>query len=275
HADNRIDIQEFMIYPAGADSFSEALRMGVETFHTLKGVLKERGLNTSVGDEGGFAPDLPSAEEAIKVIMEAAEKSGYPPGERIFIALDVAASELFNPEDGTYRFPSENRKFTSSEIVDYYSELISKYPIVSIEDGLAEDDWDGWKTFTSRLGDKIQIVGDDLTVTNLKRLSRAIEERAINSILIKPNQIGTLTETMQTIDLAKRSGFTTIISHRSGETEDFTIADLAVGSSSGQIKAGSASRTDRLCKYNQLLRIEEDLGESAVFPGLEILKSNR
>lgn len=272
HADNNVDLQEFMIFPAGATSFREALRMGVETFHHLKSVLKAKGLNTSVGDEGGFAPNLRSNVEAIDVILEAAEKTGYKIGKELFIALDPASSEFYNKETGKYELKSENRALSSEEMVEYYKELVKKYPVVSIEDGLAEDDWDGWKYMVKELGDKIQIVGDDLTVTNVERLGRAIEDKAINSILIKLNQIGTLTETLNAIDMAHRAGFTTVISHRSGETEDTTIADLAVAVNSGQIKTGSACRTDRICKYNQLLRIEEELEDEAIFRGLNILK---
>jgi len=272
HADNNVDLQEFMIFPAGATSFAEALRMGVETFHHLKSVLKKKGLNTAVGDEGGFAPNLRSNVEAIEVILEAAEKTGYKIGKELFIALDPASSEFYNKETKLYELKSENRSLSSEEMVAYYKDMVTKYPVVSIEDGLAEDDWDGWKYMVKELGDKIQIVGDDLTVTNVERLGRAIEEKAINSILIKLNQIGTLTETLNAINMAHRSGFTTVISHRSGETEDTTIADLAVAVSAGQIKTGSACRTDRICKYNQLLRIEEELEDEAIFWGLNILK---
>jgi len=272
HADNNVDLQEFMIFPAGATSFAEALRMGVETFHHLKSVLKKKGLNTAVGDEGGFAPNLRSNVEAIEIILEAAEKTGYKIGKELFIALDPASSEFYNKETKLYELKSENRSLSSEEMVAYYKDMVTKYPVVSIEDGLAEDDWDGWKYMVKELGDKIQIVGDDLTVTNVERLGRAIEEKAINSILIKLNQIGTLTETLNAINMAHRSGFTTVISHRSGETEDTTIADLAVAVSAGQIKTGSACRTDRICKYNQLLRIEEELEDEAIFWGLNILE---
>jgi len=272
HADNNVDLQEFMIFPAGATSFAEALRMGVETFHHLKSVLKKKGLNTAVGDEGGFAPNLRSNVEAIEIILEAAEKTGYKIGKELFIALDPASSEFYNKETKLYELKSENRSLSSEEMVAYYKDMVAKYPVVSIEDGLAEDDWDGWKHMVKELGDKIQIVGDDLTVTNVERLSRAIEEKAINSILIKLNQIGTLTETLNAINMAHRSGFTTVISHRSGETEDTTIADLSVAVNAGQIKTGSACRTDRICKYNQLLRIEEELEDEAIFWGLNILK---
>jgi enolase len=272
HADNNVDLQEFMIFPLGATSFREALRMGVETFHHLKAVLKSKGLNTSVGDEGGFAPNLRSNIEAIEIILEAAEKTGYKVGKELFIALDPASSEFYNKETKKYDLKSENRSLSSEEMVHYYKEMVAKYPVVSIEDGLAEDDWDGWKYMVKELGDKIQIVGDDLTVTNVERLTRAINEKAINSILIKLNQIGTLTETLNAINLAHRNGFTTVISHRSGETEDTTIADLSVAVNAGQIKTGSACRTDRICKYNQLLRIEEELEDEAIFRGLNTLK---
>jgi len=272
HADNNVDLQEFMIFPLGATSFREALRMGVETFHHLKAVLKSKGLNTSVGDEGGFAPNLRSNIEAIEIILEAAEKTGYKVGKELFIALDPASSEFYNKETKKYDLKSENRSLSSEEMVHYYKEMVAQYPVVSIEDGLAEDDWDGWKYMVKELGDKIQIVGDDLTVTNVERLTRAIDEKAINSILIKLNQIGTLTETLNAISLAHRNGFTTVISHRSGETEDTTIADLSVAVNAGQIKTGSACRTDRICKYNQLLRIEEELEDEAIFRGMNTLK---
>jgi len=272
HADNNVDLQEFMIFPVGAKCFAEALRMGVETFHQLKSVLKKKGMNTAVGDEGGFAPNLRSNEEAIEVILEAAAKTGYKIGTELFIALDPASSSFYNTETKKYELKSENRSLSSEEMVDYYKNLVDKYPIISIEDGMAEDDWDGWKLMVKKLGNRIQIVGDDLTVTNVERLSRAIKEKAINSILIKLNQIGTLTETLNAIELAHRSGFTTVISHRSGETEDTTIADLAVAVNSGQIKSGSACRTDRICKYNQLLRIEEELADDAIFGGTRLFK---
>ena len=246
--------------------------MGVETFHQLKSVLKKKGMNTAVGDEGGFAPNLRSNEEAIEVILEAAAKTGYKIGTELFIALDPASSSFYNTETKKYELKSENRSLSSEEMVDYYKNLVDKYPIISIEDGMAEDDWDGWKLMVKKLGNRIQIVGDDLTVTNVERLSRAIKEKAINSILIKLNQIGTLTETLNAIELAHRSGFTTVISHRSGETEDTTIADLAVAVNSGQIKSGSACRTDRICKYNQLLRIEEELADDAIFGGTRLFK---
>lgn len=272
HADNNVDIQEFMVFPIGAKSFSEALRMGTETFHQLKIVLKEKGLNTAVGDEGGFAPDLKSNEEALEVIMEAISRTNYIAGKDIFFALDPASSEFFI--DGKYRLASENRTLSSEEMVDYYAKLVDKYPIISIEDGLAEDDWDGWKIMNAKLGNQIQIVGDDLTVTNITRLQRAINEKSMNSILIKLNQIGTITETVQAVELARENNYSAVISHRSGETEDTIIADFAVAMGMGQIKTGSASRTDRICKYNQLLRIEEMLGEKARFPDKNILGRN-
>ncbi|MCE3019691.1 phosphopyruvate hydratase [Parvimonas micra] len=266
HADNNVDIQEFMVMPAGAVSFKEALRMGTEVFHNLKTVLKSRGYNTAVGDEGGFAPNLNSNEEALQTIMEAIEKAGYAPGKDIFLALDVASSEMY--ENGKYNFKGEGKVYTSEELVNYYSNLVNKYPIISIEDGLSEDDWDGWKLLTEKLGNKVQLVGDDLFVTNYSRLNLGINKGIANSILIKLNQIGTITETLDAIELAKTNGYTCVISHRSGETEDTTIADLAVAVNSGQIKTGSASRTDRICKYNQLLRIEDRLGENSKFLGL-------
>lgn len=266
HADNNVDIQEFMVMPAGAISFKEALRMGTEVFHNLKTVLKSRGYNTAVGDEGGFAPNLNSNEEALQTIMEAIEKAGYVPGKDIFLALDVASSEMY--ENGKYNFKGEGKVYTSEELVNYYSNLVNKYPIISIEDGLSEDDWDGWKLLTEKLGNKVQLVGDDLFVTNYSRLNLGINKGIANSILIKLNQIGTITETLDAIELAKTNGYTCVISHRSGETEDTTIADLAVAVNSGQIKTGSASRTDRICKYNQLLRIEDRLGENSKFLGL-------
>jgi len=267
HADNNVDLQEFMVMPAGADSFKESLRMGVETFHALRTILSNKGYNTAVGDEGGFAPDLKSNEEAIELIIRAIEQAGYRAGEDIFIALDPASSEFY--KDGRYVLNAEKEPTkTSEELIDFYKYLVSKYPIISIEDGLAEEDWDGWKKMTEELGDKIQIVGDDLFVTNTKRLSRGIKEKSANSILIKLNQIGTLTETLAAIEMAQKAGFTCVISHRSGETEDTTIADLAVAVNAGQIKTGSASRTDRMCKYNQLLRIEEELLDQAKFEGI-------
>ena len=269
HADNNVDIQEFMIFPIGADSFSHALRMGAEIFHYLKKVLSSKGLNTSVGDEGGFAPNLSSNEEAIEIILKAVEKSDYSIGKDISLALDAAASEFYI--DGAYRLESENRTLTSDEMVEYFKGLTKKYPIISIEDGLAENDWEGWEVLNSELGSKIQIVGDDLTVTNIPRLQRAIDEQSMNAILIKLNQIGTVTETVEAVELARETEFGVVISHRSGETEDTFIADFAVAMGMGQIKTGSASRTDRICKYNQLLRIEEELGTSAKFPGRKVL----
>jgi enolase len=269
HADNNVDIQEFMIVPAGAPRFSEALRMGAEVFHALKGVLKAKGYNTSVGDEGGFAPNLKSNEEALEVIMEGIIKAGYKPGEDVYLALDPAASEFF--EDGYYilKAESEPRK-NADEIIDYYENLVNRYPIVSIEDGMAEDDRDGWKKITERLGSRIQLVGDDNFVTNAKLLKEGIENGIANSILIKLNQIGTLTETLDTIEMARRAGYTTVISHRSGETEETTLADLAVAVNAGQVKTGSLCRTDRISKYNQLLRIEEELGTTSVFRGTNV-----
>ncbi|WP_054251918.1 phosphopyruvate hydratase [Neofamilia massiliensis] len=259
HADNNVDIQEFMIMPVGAGSFKEALRTCAEIFHNLKAVLKDKGLSTSVGDEGGFAPNLSSNEEALKTIVEAIEKAGYKPGDQVKIAIDVAATELYDKERKIYSIKSEGKELTSDEMIAWYEELVSKYPIISIEDGLDEDDWDGWKKLTEKLGKKIQIVGDDLFVTNVKRLEKGIENSIANSILIKLNQIGTITETLDAIELAKRHGYTAVISHRSGETEDTTIADLVVATNAGQIKTGAPSRTDRVAKYNQLLRIEDEL----------------
>ncbi|MFQ6114208.1 MAG: phosphopyruvate hydratase, partial [bacterium] len=273
HADNNVDLQEFMIMPAGAPNFAEALRMGTEVFHALKSVLKSKGYNTAVGDEGGFAPDLKSNEEALQVIMEAIDKANYKAGDQIYVALDPASSEFYNTQRQKYELKSENKDLSSEEMVQYYANLLKTYPIVSIEDGLAEDDWEGWKTMTSQLGSKIQLVGDDLFVTNTERLKKGIESSVANSILIKVNQIGTLTETLDAIEMAKCAGYTAVISHRSGETEDTTIADIAVATNAGQIKTGSASRTDRICKYNQLLRIEELLGEAAVYPGKSILRN--
>ncbi|MEI8173168.1 MAG: phosphopyruvate hydratase [Deltaproteobacteria bacterium] len=266
HADNNVDIQEFMIMPAGAGSFKEALRMSAEVFHTLKSVLKSKGYNTAVGDEGGFAPNLKSNEEALVFIMDAIEKAGYKPGKDIYIALDPAASTFY--EGGKYILAAEKKpQKTAEEMVKFYSALVKRYPIISIEDGLAEDDWDGWKILTDALGDKIQIVGDDIFVTNKKRLEKGISLGVANSILIKLNQIGTLTETLETIQRAKEAGYTTVISHRSGETEDTCMADVAVAANCGQIKSGSLSRSERLAKYNQILRIEEELGDTAVYPG--------
>ncbi len=271
HADNNVDIQEFMVFPIGASSFSEALQMGTETFHHLKSVLGERDLNTSVGDEGGFAPNLRSNEEAIEVILEAISKTGYEVGKEIYLALDVAASELYEANRNIYRLDSEERELTSGEMIEFYSTLIQKYPIVSLEDGLSEDDWEGWTELHKALGKKVQIIGDDLTVTNMTRLKKAIDLPAMNAILIKLNQVGSVTETVETMKLAQENGMAAVVSHRSGETEDTTIADFAVAMGMGQIKTGSASRTDRICKYNQLLRIEEILGNSATFPGMEVL----
>ena len=267
HADNLIDIQEFMVMPVGAESFSEGLRWGTEVFHHLKNVLKSKGLSTNVGDEGGFAPNLGSNEEALQVVLEAIEKAGFIPGEDMFIALDAASSEFYNEEKGKYIFSSTGEERSSSEMVAFYKDWCTKYPIISIEDGLAEDDWSGWKLATNELGSSIQLVGDDLFVTNTKRLQKGIEEGIANSILVKVNQIGSLTETIEAVQLATRNGYTSVMSHRSGETEDTTIADLAVALNTGQIKTGSASRSDRMAKYNQLLRIEEELGDAAVYPG--------
>lgn len=268
HADNAIDFQEFMVMPVKADTFSDSLRMGVEIFHHLKAVLKSKGYSTNVGDEGGFAPDIRSNEEAIETVLTAIEKAGYKPGVDVFIAMDAAASEFYDAEKGLYIFKkSDKRQMTSDEMVDYWKTWTSKYPIVSIEDGCAEDDWAGWKKLTDAIGSKVQLVGDDLFVTNVKRLQQGITENTANSILIKVNQIGTLTETINAINLATRNSYTNVISHRSGETEDNTIADIAVAMNSGQIKTGSASRSDRMAKYNQLLRIEEELGADAVFGG--------
>ncbi|SHM28343.1 enolase [Caldanaerovirga acetigignens] len=266
HADNNVDLQEFMIMPVGAENFAHALRMGAETFHTLKKVLSEKGLSTTVGDEGGFAPDLSSNEDAIKYIIEAIEKAGYTPGKDIYIALDPAASEFFS--DGKYKLSGEGLELSPAEMVDYYVRLVEKYPIISIEDGMAEDDWEGWKLLTQAIGKKIQLVGDDLFVTNTERLSKGIELGVANSILIKLNQIGTLTETLDAIKMAERAGYTAVVSHRSGETEDTTIADLVVGVNAGMIKTGAPSRTDRVAKYNQLLRIEEELDAAAQYPGI-------
>lgn len=269
HADNKIDYQEFMIMPVGADSFSEALRMGTETFHHLKSVLKKRGYSTNVGDEGGFAPEIQSNEEAIEIVLQAIETAGYKAGEQIYIAMDAASSEMYDEASKTYSFYKSNpgRKLSSDEMVAYWTEWANKYPILSIEDGLAESDWDGWKKLTDALGKKVQLVGDDLFVTNVKFLQRGIETGVANSILVKVNQIGSLTETINAVSLAQTSGYTSVMSHRSGETEDYTIADLAVALNCGQIKTGSASRSDRIAKYNQLLRIEEELGDAARFIG--------
>lgn len=273
HADNSVDLQEFMIMPVGAPSFSECLRWSAEVFHTLKSVLKSKGYGTAVGDEGGYAPNLKSNEEALDLIVEAIEKAGYKPGSEIYIALDPAATELFDEakkkgEEGKYYFWKSDLMKTSEEMVDFYANLVDKYPIISLEDGMAEDDWDGWKLLTERLGGKIQLVGDDLFVTNTERLKKGIQMGVTNSILIKVNQIGTLTETLAAMEMAKKYNFTAVVSHRSGETEDATIADIAVAMNAGQIKTGAPSRTDRVAKYNQLLRIEEELAEEAIFPGL-------
>jgi len=273
HADNTVDIQEFMVFPFGASTFSQALRMGVEVFHHLKLVLQSRGMSTAVGDEGGFAPNLSSNEEALEVILEAIHNARYKAGRDIFIALDVAASELY--KDGKYQLESEGKSLSSKDMVNYLRGFVEKYPIISIEDGLSEDDWEGWTHITAELGEKIQIVGDDLTVTNKSRLRRSIDEKCMNAILIKLNQIGTVTETMEAVELAKDADFGAVISHRSGETEDTTIADFSVAMGMGQIKTGSASRTDRICKYNQLLRIEEQLGNKAVLADMGVLGTSR
>jgi enolase len=267
HADNLIDIQEFMVMPFGASSFSEGLQWGTEVFHHLKNVLKKRGMSTNVGDEGGFAPNLGSNEEAIQVVIEAVEKAGFKPGEDMFIALDAASSEFYDADRKTYKFHSTNEERNASEMVDYWNSWSKKYPIISIEDGLAEDDWEGWKLLTDTIGENVQLVGDDLFVTNTKRLSKGINDGIANSILVKVNQIGTITETIEAVQLATKNSYSSVMSHRSGETEDTTIADLAVALNTGQIKTGSASRSDRMAKYNQLLRIEEELGDSAIYPG--------
>ena len=266
HADNNVDVQEFMVLPVGAPTFKEALRMGAEIFHNLKSVLKNKGLNTAVGDEGGFAPNFTSNEDALSSIIEAIEKAGYKPGEDVLLGMDVASTEFF--KDGKYVLEGEGKSFTPAEFVDLLASWVDKYPIVTIEDGCSEDDWEGWKLLTEKLGNKIQLVGDDLFVTNTERLSKGIEENIGNSILIKVNQIGTLTETFDAIEMAKRAGYTAVISHRSGESEDSTIADIAVATNAGQIKTGAPSRTDRIAKYNQLLRIEDELGELAQYNGL-------
>ncbi len=273
HADNNVDLQEFMIVPAGAVNFAEALRMGAEIFHNLKSVLKKKNFNTAVGDEGGFAPDLKSNEQAIEVILEAVEKAKYKAGKDVFLALDPASSEYYDKNKKKYVLASESKELSSEKMVEFYTQWVAKYPIVSIEDGMAEDDWDGWKMITEKLGHKIQLVGDDLFVTNTKRLAEGIKKGVANSILIKVNQIGTLTETLDAIEMAHNAGYTTVISHRSGETEDSTIADLAVATNAGQIKTGSASRSDRIAKYNQLLRIEEALGSTADYCGKAAFKN--
>ena len=272
HADNSIDFQEFMVMPVGAESFKEGLRMGVQIFHALKDVLKKKGYSTNVGDEGGFAPNIKSNEEAIETVLTAIEKAGFKAGEDVMIAMDAAVSELYNAETGMYVFKkSSGKQMTSEELVAFWTDWANKYPILSIEDGLAEDDWDGWKSLTTKIGDKVQLVGDDLFVTNVDRLQQGIDNDIANSILIKVNQIGSLSETIDAVNLATRNGYTSIMSHRSGETEDTTIADLAVALNCGQIKTGSASRSDRIAKYNQLLRIEEELGSMAVYPGKALL----
>ncbi|MBX2885286.1 MAG: phosphopyruvate hydratase [Granulosicoccus sp.] len=272
HADNSVDLQEFMIMPVGASSFSEALRCGAEIFHTLRSVLKDRGMNTNVGDEGGFAPNLSSNEEALETILVAIEKAGYEAGRDVYLALDVAASEFY--DNGSYQLGSEDREFDASGFVDYLADWVDKYPIISIEDGLDESDWDGWKIMSTRLNDSIQLVGDDLFVTNSSILKRGIDEGIANSVLIKVNQIGTLSETLETIQMAHDAGYTTVTSHRSGETEDTTIADLSVATNAKQIKTGSLSRSDRIAKYNQLLRIEQYLGERAVYPGASAFRQS-
>jgi enolase len=269
HADSNVDLQEFMIMPVGAVSFAEGLRWGAETYHALKGILKERGLSTGLGDEGGFAPSLPSNEDALRLLVEAIERAGYKPGEEIALALDAAATEFY--VDGTYQLTGEGRTLSADDMASYLADLCDRYPIVSVEDGMAEDDWDGWAALTKALGGRVQIVGDDIFVTNSERLARGIETGVANSILVKVNQIGTLTETLDTVTLAMTSGYTAVMSHRSGETEDATIADLAVATNCGQIKTGAPARSDRVAKYNQLLRIEEDLGEGAAYPGRRAL----
>lgn len=271
HADNSVDIQEFMIFPLGAESFSHALQMGAEVFHSLKSVLSGKGYNTAVGDEGGFAPNLKSNEEALEIICEAIKKAGYEPGKDVYIAMDCASSEFYNKEDGKYHLDGEGTVKTEDEMIDWLEELVNKYPIISIEDGLDENDWEGWAKLTERLGKKVQLVGDDLFVTNTKKLSKGIEEKVANAILIKVNQIGSLTETLNAIEMAKEAGYTAIVSHRSGETEDVTISDLVVAVNAGQIKTGAPSRTDRVAKYNQLLRIEDELWDDARFKGLDAL----
>jgi enolase len=273
HADNSIDLQEFMVVPAGAASFADGLRMGAEVFHALKGLLHERGLATAVGDEGGFAPNLGRNEDAISAILEAAERAGYEPGKDVFIALDPATTELYS--EGGYTLAREDRTLSGPELVDFWADWVERYPIVSLEDGLAEDDWEAWTRLTERIGDRVQIVGDDLLVTNTERLARAIREHAANSILVKLNQIGTLTETIEAVEMAQHAGWTAVISHRSGETEDTTIADLVVALNAGQIKTGSISRSERIAKYNRLLRIEEELGDAAEYAGRRAFQPGR
>lgn len=270
HADNNVDIQEFMIMPVGAESFKEALRMGSEIFHNLKSVLKSKGLNTAVGDEGGFAPNLTSNEEALATIVEAIKKAGYEPDKDVKLAVDVAATELYDKENKIYKLEGEGKEFSAEEMVDFYENLVNKYPIISIEDGMDEEDWDGWKLLTDRLGDRIQLVGDDLFVTNTERLNKGIELGVSNSILIKLNQIGTITETLDAIEMAKKAGFTVVVSHRSGETSDTTIADLVIAVNAGQIKTGAPSRTDRVSKYNQLLRLEDMMGIASKYEGMDV-----
>lgn len=270
HADNNVDIQEFMIMPVGASCFKEALRMGVEVFHSLKSVLKSKGLNTAVGDEGGFAPNLTSNEEALKTIVEAIEKAGYIPGKDVMLAIDVAASELYDSKTGMYVLSGEGKKFNRAQMVDFYADLVEKYPIISIEDGMDEEDWIGWANLTKRIGNKVQLVGDDLFVTNTERLKKGIKECVANSILIKLNQIGTITETLDAIEMAKRAGYTAVVSHRSGETDDTTISDLVIAVNAGQIKTGAPSRIDRVAKYNQMLRLEEMIGSTSQYNGLDV-----
>ena len=270
HADNNVDIQEFMVMPVGAKTFKEALKIGAEIYHNLKKVLQEKGLGTGVGDEGGFAPNLSSNEEALKTIIEAIKKAGYKPGDDVVLALDVAASEIYDKESKKYKFAGEGKEFTVEKLVDFYEELVEKYPIISIEDGLDEEDWEGWKLFTERLGDKIQLMGDDLFVTNVERLKRGIDKGIGNSILIKLNQIGTITETLDAIEMAKTAGYTAVVSHRSGETSDNTIADLVIATNAGQIKTGAPARSDRVSKYNQLLRLEDILGTTGQYKGKEV-----
>jgi enolase len=275
HADNNVDIQEFMVMPIGANSFKEALKMGAEIYHNLKKVLQMKGLSTAVGDEGGFAPNLSSNEEALKTIIEAIEKTGYKPGEEVVLALDAAASEMYDKESKKYKFSGEGKEFTAEELIDFYEDLIEKYPIISLEDGLDEEDWEGWKLITDRLGSKIQLMGDDLFVTNVERLKRGIDEGIGNSILIKLNQIGTITETLDAIEMAKTAGYTAVVSHRSGETSDDTIADLVIATNAGQIKTGAPARSDRVAKYNQLLRLEDILGSTGVYKGKEVFYNLR